>query len=135
MIFLSIANSMKLQPLALAGASAHIAVALTLLTTTVLSSSALADSGSGAGMYRGQGYTVTIGENGSYYGCDARNRCLSIQEPTGQEGDSYMWEKAGTVYEMTRISAKGDPRYILKVTNPRGKVILKRTLTAIGVGG
>jgi hypothetical protein len=113
-----------------------LAATLTLLAATFFPSAAFAKD-----IYRGQGYTVTIGDDGSYYGCDARNRCLSIDEYAHRERGTYTWENKGFTYIMSPIFGTesapdwADYRYSLKVISPQGKIMLKRVLTPMGVGG
>jgi hypothetical protein len=113
-----------------------IAATLTILGATLIPTAAMAKD-----VYRGQGYTVTIGDDGSYYGCDARKRCLFIESYAHQERGGYVWENRGFTYIMMPIdrpqsSRDGvDDRYSLKVINPQGQVILKRVLHPMGVGG
>jgi hypothetical protein len=113
-----------------------IAATLTLLAATLVPTAVLAKD-----IYRGQGYTVTIGDDGSYYGCDARKRCLFIESYAHRERGGYVWENRGFTYIMmpidgTKSAPNGvDDRYSLKVINPQGQVILKRVLNPMGVGG
>lgn len=113
-----------------------ISVALTLLAAAFMPTAAFAKD-----VYRGQGYTVTIGDDGSYKGCDSRNRCLFIPEYAHRHQGAYTWENKGFTYIMSPVAGTQsapdwvDYRYTLKVVNPQGKVILKRMLTPMGVGG
>jgi hypothetical protein len=95
----------------------------------------------GGGIYVGQGYTVTVGEDGSYRGCDSKNRCLSIEQPASRDGELSIWGNNGFVYSLAPVpgTSAGEgyasEKFTLTVVNPRGKRILRRTLTAQGVGG
>jgi hypothetical protein len=113
-----------------------IAVILALLASTLIPSAAFAKD-----VYRGQNYTVSIGDDGSYYGCDARKRCLFIESYSHRERGTYTWENKGFTYIMSPIygtqstSDGANYQYSLKVINPHGKIILKRILNPIGLGG
>jgi hypothetical protein len=101
----------------------------TLFATTLLPTAAFAKD-----VYRGQGYTVTIGNNGSYYGCDSQNRCLSIPNYFQRHKDAYSWKNKGFTYILSPIVGRPD-RYSLEVVNPQSKIILLRKLVRMGVGG
>jgi hypothetical protein len=92
--------------------------ALTIISAVLITKPAFADT------YRGGGYRVKIGDDGSYYGCDAKKRCLFINEYSHRQSGSYTWENKGFTYIMSPMQGK----YLLKVINPQGKAILQRSL-------
>jgi hypothetical protein len=73
--------------------------------------------------YQGGGYTVTIGSEGSYYGCNAKKQCLEIANYAHQTQGQYIWENKGFTYSMTPV-ANGN--YRLKVMNDRNRVVLNK---------
>ncbi|CAK0776465.1 exported hypothetical protein [Azospirillaceae bacterium] len=75
-------------------------------------------------VYSGGGFVVTVGDDGSYYGCNRKNECLSIAEYSWQQNGAYVWEKGNYSYAMTPDS-RG---YRLKVTGPSGKTIINQGL-------
>jgi hypothetical protein len=115
----------------------QMSVFFTVLSLFLYSTVARADGG----LYKGQGYTVIVGDNGSYRGCDSRNRCLSIAQPSSHEGESYTWENSGFVYSLQPVAGSSvsegyaSTKFVLTVLNPQGKRILRKILQAQGVGG
>lgn len=108
---------MKLSHLLLAGAA--------VLSTSLIPLAAIAcDEGS---TYQGGGYTVTIGSEGNYYGCNSKNQCLEISQYSHQSRGQYIWENKGTTYSMTPISGKKYP-YRLKVIGSRGQVLVNQLM-------
>ncbi len=83
--------------------------------------------------YRGGGYRVTIegwGGDAKYTGCDPKGRCLTIEQASFCERGSYIWENDGYTYNMSPTK-KRDGSYLLKIFDPRGKVILKQHMTPV----
>jgi len=79
-----------------------------------------------AGTYSGGGYTVTIEwHNGeaSYRGCNAKNQCIEIVEPSWHHAGAYTWENKGYCYCMTPVGKRGD--YRLRVMNEKGQTLLR----------
>jgi hypothetical protein len=91
---------------------------LTMMAATIVVSPTFAST------YRGGGYSVKIGDDGSYYGCDAKKRCLFINEYSHRQSGAYTWENKGFTYIMSPMQGK----YLLKVINPQDKVILQRSV-------
>jgi hypothetical protein len=75
--------------------------------------------------YQGGGYSVTIGAEGSYYGCNAKKQCLEIANYANQSQGQYIWENKGFTYSMTPIS---NGNYRLKVLNDRNRAIVSKIM-------
>ena len=90
---------------------------------SLLANSALAST------YKGGGYTITIGDDLSYYGCDAQDNCLYIPYYSHQTRGHITWENSGYTYNMSPTGNRGE--YRLKVYNPRGTVILQQVVNPI----
>ncbi|MCX6553238.1 MAG: hypothetical protein NTY02_19915 [Acidobacteria bacterium] len=98
-----------------------VAVAACVVATLVAPLLARADK------FSGGGWTVTIGDDGSYTGCDAQNRCLRIESYDQQSQGAYVWSNGGYTYAMSPIDA--GPRYRLTVRDPKDKVILRQVMS------
>jgi hypothetical protein len=80
-------------------------------------------------VYTGGGYTVSIREDGSYYGCNAKQQCLEISKYAYQSQGQYIWENKGTTYSMTPIRGKNNTYiYRLKVVNAQKKVLVNQKM-------
>jgi hypothetical protein len=79
--------------------------------------------------YEGGGYRVTIGSDGSYYGCNAKDQCLSIPTYAHQTKGRYTWENKGTTYIMTPINSRRTP-YRLRVVDRRQRVLVNQPMKA-----
>jgi hypothetical protein len=91
-----------------------------VITSALIAKPAFADT------YRGGGYSVKIGDDGSYYGCDAKKRCLYIESYSHRNRGTYTWENKDFTYIMSPHSGG---KYLLRVVNPQSKVILRRILS------
>lgn len=94
----------------------------------VIAGSLLATSAS-ADTYKGGGYTITIGDDFSYYGCDAQDNCLYIPHHSHQTQGHITWENARYTYNMSPTDNRG--QYRLKVYNPDGEIILQQIVNPV----
>jgi hypothetical protein len=76
--------------------------------------------------YSGGGWTVVIGNDGSYTGCDSRQHCLHIARYDWRSRGAYIWSSNNYTYSMTPIDS--GPSYRLRVRDPKGKSILVQTV-------
>jgi hypothetical protein len=77
--------------------------------------------------YQGGGYTVTIGSAGDYYGCNSKQKCLSIGQYSHQSKGQYVWENKGTTYSMTPLAGK-EGKYRFKVIAPNRRVLVSQVM-------
>jgi hypothetical protein len=80
--------------------------------------------------YQGGGYTVSIGSEGSYYGCNAKKQCLEISEYSHQSRGQYIWENKGTTYSMTPLAGK-DGSYRLKVFSSNNRLLISQVMKPV----
>jgi hypothetical protein len=105
-------------------------VATAITATSLLGSIAANACGDGGSTYQGGGYTVTIGDEGNYYGCNAKNQCLEIAQYSFQTQGQYIWENKGMTYSMTPIPGnKG--LYRLKVVNAKNRVLVNKIMKPV----
>jgi hypothetical protein len=111
-----------------------------VIATTLLTGSAIAlTSPAFATTFSGGGYTVEVdypeGADPTYYGCNPKGQCVSIEEITSYRNspERYVWKNAGYSYILTQTSRP--ERYRLRVLNPYGQTILNRLLTNLDYTG
>jgi hypothetical protein len=105
-------------------------VATAITATSLMSSIAANACGDGGSTYQGGGYTVTIGEEGNYYGCNSKNQCLEIAQYSSQTQGQYIWENKGMTYSMTPIAGKNGV-YRLKVINANNRVVVSKIMKPV----
>ena len=101
-----------------------------LLSAIGFTSAAEAKPDTILGSYKSSGFTIDI-ENGEYYGCDPRNRCLTIPRSKSRyNGIAKEWRNAGYLYRLTPVGNKlvngHNTRVLLKIINPQQRVIFSR---------
>jgi hypothetical protein len=107
-----------------------------LLVASVVTASSLWGSiaanacGDEASTYQGGGYTVSIGEEGSYHGCNSKNQCLEIAQYASATQGQYIWENKGTTYSMTPVSTQ-EGAYRLKVIDARNRVLVSKIMKPV----
>jgi hypothetical protein len=105
-------------------------VATAITATSLLGSIAANACGDGGSTYQGGGYTVTIGDEGNYYGCNSKNQCLEIAQYSSQTQGQYIWENKGMTYSMTPIAGKNG-LYRLKVVNAKNRVVVSKIMKPV----
>lgn len=96
-----------------------------LATSLLLPISALASGDSN--IYRGGGYQVSIGTDGSYYGCNLKRQCISIKNYSYRSRGQYIWENKGITYSMTP-SHNREGIYRLKVVSQRQQIFVNQIM-------
>lgn len=86
--------------------------------------------GDEASTYKGGGYTVSIGAEGSYYGCNSKNQCLEIAQYASATQGQYIWEHKSTTYSMTPVETQ-EGVYRLKVIDGRNRVLLSKIMKPV----
>jgi hypothetical protein len=105
-------------------------VATAITATSLFSSMIAARACEGSSTYKGGGYTVSINEEGGYYGCNSKQQCLEIGQYSQQSKGQYIWENKGTTYSMTPLAGK-EGLYRLKVTDARNRVLLSKVMKPV----
>jgi hypothetical protein len=105
-------------------------VASIVTASSLLGSIAANACGDEANTYQGGGYTVSIGEEGSYLGCNSKNQCLEIAQYSSATQGQYIWENKGTTYSMTPVKAQ-DGAYRLKVIDARNRVLVSKVVKPV----
>ncbi len=108
-------------------------ISLSIVSVTFFATLAKADPG--VYKYTGKGYTVAVSSDGNnYHGCDAKKRCIDLTDGK-QIGESVnQWKSRNNyIYKMQQIP-NGKGKNLLKVYNPKGKVILQRVMTPLNGG-
>ncbi len=105
-------------------------VASVVTASSLLGSIAANACGDEASTYKGGGYTVLIGQEGSYYGCNSKNQCLEIAQNASATQGQYIWENKGTTYSMTPIKTQ-EGVYRLKVIDARNRVLVSRIMKPV----
>ncbi len=80
--------------------------------------------------YQGGGYTVSIGEEGSYHGCNSKNQCLEIAQYSSATQGQFVWENKGTTYSMTPVKSP-EGAYRLKVIDARNRVLVSKVMKPV----
>jgi hypothetical protein len=86
--------------------------------------------GDEANVYQGGGYTVSIGEEGGYRGCNSKNQCLEIAQYSWATQGQYIWENKGTTYSMTPLTTQ-DGAYRLKVIDAKNRVLVSKVVKPV----
>lgn len=101
-------------------------------TETPATAAAPADTGPPiAGTYSGGGFTINVngsGANASYNGCDTKNQCLTITEPSSYDNGVYVWKNGDYSYSMTPVAGGS---YILKVTDPSDSLLVNTQVNPV----
>jgi hypothetical protein len=89
------------------------------------------------GIFTGEGYTLEVGNGGDYVGQDSSNNRLVISSDNltaNRSNTDATWVNAGYRYRVTALgpadSEGATQKVLLRVYNPKGKMILKKTLRA-----
>jgi hypothetical protein len=102
----------------------------TAITATSLLGSIAAFACEESSTYKGGGYTVSIGGEGNYLGCNSKNQCLEIAQYSYQSQGKYVWENKGTTYSMTPMAGE-QGLYRLKVTDARNRVLVNKIMKPV----
>jgi hypothetical protein len=105
-------------------------VASVVTASSLLSSIAANACGDEVSTYKGGGYTVLIGEEGSYHGCNSKNQCLEISQYASATQGQYIWENKGTTYSMTPVKTQ-EGAYRLKVIDARNRVLVSKVVKPV----
>jgi hypothetical protein len=105
-------------------------IASVVTTSSLLGSIAANACGDEASTYQGGGYTVSIGEAGSYHGCNSKNQCLEIAEYASATQGQYIWENKGTTYSMTPLTTQ-DGAYRLRVIDAKNRVLVSKVVKPV----
>jgi hypothetical protein len=98
---------------------------IVLINSLVLPTSALLHGHES--IYRGGGHQVSIGTNGSYYGCNPKKQCLAIKNYSYRSRGQYIWENKGIAYSMTPLYNR-QGTYRLKVIDRHRRVLLNQIM-------
>lgn len=77
--------------------------------------------------YQGGGYTVSIGSQGNYYGCNPQKQCLEISKYSYQNQGQFIWENKDNTYSMTPMLGK-QGRYRLKIFGPKNELLISQIM-------
>lgn len=99
--------------------------ASTILLTTSLLLSPPATAGGEVSSYIGGGDRVTIGTNGSYYGCNYKHQCLFIKNYSYRSRGQYVWENKGITYSMIPLNNR-QGAYRLRIIDRNQRVLVDR---------
>jgi hypothetical protein len=80
--------------------------------------------------YQGGGYTVSIGSQGNYYGCNAQKQCLEISKYSYQNQGQFIWENKDNTYSMTPMLGKRG-RYRLKIFSPKNELLISQIMNPV----
>jgi hypothetical protein len=105
-------------------------LASVITTSSLLGSIAANACGDEASIYKGGGYTVSIGQAGEYFGCNSKNQCLEITQYASATQGQYIWENKGTTYSMTPITTP-DGAYRLKVVDASNRVLVSKIMKPV----
>jgi hypothetical protein len=110
-----------------------------ILSTSLLSPLALASPAPTAHnkhvTYQGGGYTVSIGSQGSYYGCDPQKQCLGISKYSYQNQGQFIWENKNISYSMTPMLLSKQGRYRLKIFGPKNELLASQIMRPVKLDG
>jgi hypothetical protein len=101
-----------------------------VVTASSLLGSIAANACGDVSTYKGGGYTVSIGEEGNYYGCNSKNQCLEIAQYASATQGQYIWENKGTTYSMTPITSQ-EGVYRLRVIDARNRVLVSKIMKPV----
>lgn len=105
-----------------------------ILSTSLLSPLVLASPAPMAhnkdATYQGGGYTVSIGSQGNYYGCNAQKQCLEISKYSYHNQGQFIWENKDTTYSMTPMLSK-QGRYRLKIFGSKNELLLSQIMKPV----
>lgn len=97
--------------------------------TPVASTPAPSPTASLQGTYRGGGFTVTVGSDASYRGCNAKNQCLEIPRVFSIQQGIYTWVNGDYTYTLSPAESSG--QYRLQVFDPSRTAVVNTLLSSV----